>query len=130
MPDSILGPLPETMAGNVRVWSLRACKQVIIPEGVERIGSRWFWGSDVESVTISASVKEIGVGAFGKCKNLKEVVFTERSQLKTIKRSAFNCCDSLANINLPEGLEKIELGVFCETGLENVEFPASLRTIG
>ena len=52
---------------------------MVIPEGVERVGNNWFCGSEVKSVTISVSVKEIGIGAFGKCKNLKEVVFEERS---------------------------------------------------
>ena len=32
-------------------------------------------------------------------------------------------------MTFPEGLEKIDLNAFEETELENIEFPASLRTI-
>ena len=35
----------------------------------------------------------------------------------------------MKTVELPEGLEKIGLEAFMESGLENVEFPASLRTI-
>ena len=61
------GPPAGTMAGNTRVWDLRELKEVVIPEGVERIGNYWFYGCEVESVIIPASVKEIGARAFCKC---------------------------------------------------------------
>ena len=32
-------------------------------------------------------------------------------------------------MTFPEGFEKIGISAFAESGLENVEFPASLRTI-
>ena len=46
-------------------------KEIISPEGTEKIGNHWFWGSGIESVTVPASVKEIGADAFYKCKSLK-----------------------------------------------------------
>ena len=46
-------------------------KDVVIPEGIEKIGNHWFWGSGIESVTVPASVREIGPDAFYKCKSLK-----------------------------------------------------------
>lgn len=49
---------PETMVGEVKLRDLRNLVQVIIPDGVERIGSYWFWGSLVEKMTIPASVRE------------------------------------------------------------------------
>ena len=54
-------------------------KELIIPEGIEKIGKYWFCDSAVESVVIPASVKEICVDAFFKCMNLKEVTFAEGS---------------------------------------------------
>ena len=44
----------------MRAWDLRNCKEAVIPEGAERIGNHWFWGSEVKSVVIPASVREIG----------------------------------------------------------------------
>ena len=46
-------------------------KDVVIPEGIEKIGNHWFWGSGIESVTVPASVREIETNAFYKCKSLK-----------------------------------------------------------
>ena len=63
------------MAGKQRVWDLRSLKQVVIPDGVEKIGSYWFYGTDVEEVTIPASVTEIGTEAFCSCKKLTKVTF-------------------------------------------------------
>lgn len=67
------------MAGNEKVWDLRNFKQVVIPAGIERIGNHWFWGSEIESITIPVSVKEIGTDAFCNCKKLKGVAFAEGS---------------------------------------------------
>ena len=54
----------QTTIGKVRLqdqWSLRS---VVIPEGLEKVGSYWFIFSDIESVEIPGSVTEIGAGAF------------------------------------------------------------------
>ena len=88
MPEAAkIGPPVETMAGDARVWDLRELREVVIPEGVEKIGNYWFYGSDIESVTTPASVREIGFLAFFCCKNLK-------------------------NIKLSDGLEEIGLNAF------------------
>ena len=51
------------------------------------------------------------------------------SRLRTIGKAAFRNCHELAKMNFPERLEKIGQYTFKETKLEDVEFPASLRTI-
>ena len=67
------------MVGGVSIQDLRKVKELVIPEGTERIGNYWFCDCAVESVVIPASVKEIGVDAFFKCRNLKKVTFMEGS---------------------------------------------------
>lgn len=43
LPESArIGPLPETMIGGVRVWDLKELRSIVVPDGVERIGSYWF----------------------------------------------------------------------------------------
>ena len=54
-------------------------KVVVIPDGVEKIGNNWFWGSRVENVRIPASVREIGNCAFRNCKKLRQITFSESS---------------------------------------------------
>lgn len=147
-----VGPPPETMAGNAKVWDLRKQKNVVIPDGVERIGNQWFRGCEVESVTVPASVREIGADAFSECESLREVVFQGQSKLKTIGKGAFSGCKNLAKIDLPreltsiedmafygcESLEDIKLPdrlervgeyCFCGNGLRKIDFPASMKEI-
>ena len=71
MPSSTeIGPMPGTMMGNENVWDLRNCETLVIPEGIERIGNHWFWGSEIENVVVPASVKKIEMAAFRNCKDL------------------------------------------------------------
>ena len=67
------------MVGGQLLWDLRALGSVSIPEGVERIGCYWFYESEVESVEIPASVRELGVEAFGNCEKLRCITFAEGS---------------------------------------------------
>lgn len=124
-------PPPKTMMGSVRVWDLRNCKQVVIPDGIERIGNQWFWGSEIASVTIPTNVREIGPDTFRNSKNLREVVFQEKSRLKSIRDGVFYYCGNLAKINLPEGLTSIEDGVFCScVNLKSIKLPDKLEKVG
>ena len=74
---------------DTKILDLRNCKHMVIPDGVEKIGNHWFCGSEIESVEIPASVKEIGVDAFFRCKNLKSVVFAENGKLEKIRAEVF-----------------------------------------
>ena len=85
---------------------LREQKDVVIPDGVERIGSYWFYNSDVESVTVSASVRVIGADAFYGCARLKRVEFVPESKL-----------------------EQLEMGCFAGSGIESITFPTSVALI-
>ena len=72
LPDSVrFLPSREVMISGKHLSELREQKEVVIPDGVERIGSCWFRGSAVERVTIAASVKSIGANAFYGCEQLK-----------------------------------------------------------
>ena len=63
---------------------------MVIPKGIEKIGNRWFAGSDIESVTIPASASEIQAGAFYCCRGLAKVEFEQPgSLLRVIGREAF-----------------------------------------
>lgn len=53
--------VPAALAGGMRIQDLRLMKHVVIPNSVDKIGAYWFWGSEIEKVTIMASVREIAV---------------------------------------------------------------------
>lgn len=87
LPETVkVGPLPTTTVGKISVWDLRDLKRAVIPEGAERVGSYWFWGSDVEEVIIPSSAREIGAGAFGNCKKLAKVEFAGVKAASTIAK--------------------------------------------
>lgn len=93
-----VGPLPETMIGNMRIWDLRKLKDVTVPDGAERIGNQWFWRAEIEKITVPVSVQEIGTNAFCECKKLREIVFEEGSKLKVVRKEAFGNCKSIKGI--------------------------------
>ena len=71
IPDHAYVHLPsEPMMGKTRVDDLLHCRYVVIPDGVERVGSYWFWKASIISVEFSTSVREIGVDAFCNCRYL------------------------------------------------------------
>ena len=97
---------------------------MVIPKGIEKIGNRWFAGSDIESVTIPASARKIQADAFSCCRGLAKVEFEQTgSLLKVIGKEAFYGCSSLRTIDLPNGLEEIGFRAFRETGLESIVTP-------
>ena len=59
-------------------------KNIIIPEGTEKIENYWFWRSEIESVTIPTSVREIGPDVFYNCRQLKRVTIAVGSQLEKL----------------------------------------------
>lgn len=56
------------------------------------------------SITISKNIIEIEKHAFDSCKNLREVIFLEDSELTTIQNEAFKKCISLTNITIPKNV--------------------------
>ena len=66
---------------------LRKLKKVVAPDETEYIGNYWFWGSDVESVTLPSDIRKIGVEAFCNCKKLEKLTF---KKVKAKKNSTMN----------------------------------------
>ena len=123
-------PPSGTMAGSARVWDLRRLREAVVPEGTERIGPYWFWGSDVERVVLPASVREVSASAFCNCKRLREVVFAEGSKLLELEEHTFCGCSGLARVLLPDGLRKIGDHCFSGCGVREFRAPPGLREIG
>lgn len=122
--------LSAPRVGDVLVQDLKQLKDVVIPEGVERIGNYWFWGSNIESVEIPASVREIGGCAFCNCENLKRVVFAEGSRLEKIGPWSF-CNTGIAEICIPNGAKEIQRGAFTRCSkLTSICLSEGLERIG
>ena len=89
---------------------------MIIPEGTEYIGERWFMNCQVENLMIPASVTAIENEAFYNCKHLKSVTFAKGSRLEKIGSRCFYGT-GIEKIVIPRGVEKIQDGTFshCES---------------
>lgn len=104
--------------------------EVIIPDGVTRIGFRAFLAaSSVTSVVIPDSVKNIGNQAFKNNTRLTNIVFG--SGLIEIGSQAFQNANKLTSLNLPDSLTFIGNDAFRDTvKLTSVTFGNNLNNIG
>ena len=80
-------------------------RDVVIPDGVTRIGHSAFHGKEIETVVIPEGVTEIGRHAFEKCRKLRKVTLPET--VKLIGEEAFYVCPSLREVRVPAGAETI-----------------------
>lgn len=91
--------------GKTVVYSNGVSGNLVIPEGVETIGTDAFSHSNVSSVSLP-------------------------STLKNIQASAFYCARNLKSVSLPEGLCGIGPCAFQETGISAIKIPKSCTYIG
>ena len=107
---------------------IKGCKNSEIPQEVTEIGDYAFTNSSITQVIIPNGVTRIGNAAFGECNALLSIEIP--SSVKTIERNAFNRCESLKKVILNDGLEEIKEGAFyCCHALESIIVPASVSTI-
>lgn len=105
--------------------------RIVIPEGVTTIGEGafpWWENSKITSVTMPDSVTTIERRAIQSTSMTKLVL---SKNLKSIGEDAFVGNKKLKTVNLPYGLERIDVGAFggC-TSLVNMTIPATVKYIG
>jgi hypothetical protein len=105
-------------------------KNVVIPaeiEGLPVVGINFEGDRKITSVTIPSTITSM---QFGDCTNLKTVNFADGIQDITagvFGSGAFAGCTSLAKINLPNGLKKIDSDAFSGcTALKSIIIPESV----
>lgn len=109
--DVLLNGLTEVTDSYVDKFATNELTDVIIPEGVKRIGDYAFnLCKGLRSVVISNSVTTVGKYAFGRCKKLISV--TLGNGVIRIKDSAFAWCENLASITIPDNVTKLGDDVF------------------
>ena len=100
-----------------------------VPEGIEKISAKAFYGTGLESVSLPEGLKEIGAYAFADC-FLYEVALP--STVKKLGSHAFSDCENqwLKIVKLNEGLEEIGDRAFEDTAIKKIRLPSSLKAIG
>ena len=92
--------------------------------------------SSLRKIVLPSTLRKLDEHAFEGCSKLESVVFSERNANETDKESleilqkAFYDCPSLTEINLPNGLKKIDYLTFsgCES-LKSLEIPDSVVAV-
>ena len=126
-------------------------KEFIISKSIIRISDNAFSDcTELESITIPGSTKEIGNYAFCGCTNLKSVII--ENGVEEIGKWAFSDCPNLESIAIPGSVKIINANLFdsslkyvtigngveyigkeafyFETNLESVTIPGSVKKIG
>jgi len=84
-------------------------------------------GKKEKSYTLPAGVKRIGPSAFAGAQYLSEVIADK--ELEIIDDSAFEGA-KIEKVQLNEGLQKMEYGVFAHSDIIEVNLPDSLKNVG
>lgn len=83
----------------------------------------------IEKITISGSIKTIGINAFAGCTNLKEVIMSD--SVTEVGEEAFAGCESLTTVTLSNSITEIKSNTFKDcTQLKDISEPNALKIIG
>ena len=102
---------------------------VVLPKSVVEIKEKAFYGSDIVSIIIPESVKEIGANAFSYCCSLTKVCINDG--IKEIKKDTFSGCSGLTSITIPNSVTSIGRDAFhgC-CNLKSLIIPEGVTIIG
>lgn len=141
----------EIVAGELRGYHGESAN-VIIPDGVVKIGNHCFEMLNIQSVSIPDSVTEIDAFAFANCSSLKEITIpnsvkyigieafhyccnleeiTIPNSVTCIDKRAFSSCINLKKVIISNSISEIKAGTFegCEK-INNVNIPSGIVSIG
>lgn len=97
-----------------------------IPYGVETISRYAFSYSLIESVTFPTTVKVIDYSSFSQCYKLKDVNLNEG--LTKIDEFAFNYCYNISYLKLPSTIKTIANRCFSFTDIRTIEIPENVES--
>ena len=109
----------------------RYLEEIIIPNGVLKLGNRVFSGCDIDlkEIAIPNSVIDIGNEAFYGCSNLKSIQFPQHIKKISMKCLAF--CESIESIILPKEILEIEdFAFFYCKKMASITFTNAILRIG
>ena len=125
--------LPSSVK-NIGSYAFQKCLNLstaTVPEGVEVIGSSAFSGcTSLTSIALPASIKEVGEAAFFNCTAMISATFAPGSQQVKLGNQMFMGCQRLVNITLPQSIDGMgeEMFMNCMT-LAEVEIPQGVNSI-
>jgi hypothetical protein len=113
---------------NAVISSELSVRNVIIPDGIQKIGAFAFYKREIDIIQFPSSLKRIEAFAFSDCKNLKSLVFPDT--LSWIGDLAFYKCSSVQEIWFSNNLEYIGEGAFDGCSVRELILPDNVQEIG
>ena len=102
---------------------------VVLPNGVDTIEQRAFYGCSLRHIELPQSLKYIGPSAFDGATSLASLTIPEN--VSNIPSTMCYGCSSLKSVTLPEGIKAIENFAFANcNSLSNINIPQSVQSIG
>ena len=108
----------------------KGVRRIKIRDGTRMIAAGAFEDREfIEGVYIPKSVEIICEYAFYNCSRLKEVYFSEGSNLSELRSCTFGQCTSLEEIEMPENLKKIQDHVFINCAFKTITVPENVEYV-
>lgn len=121
--------LPEGLqAIGKRAFYGAGLREIRFPDSLQTIDTWGFNDTQLESVVLPLGLTEASAWSFGSCHKLKKVEF--RHMPKRLHPFMFSNCDSLEELVFPEGVEKVNLDDFrrCKAFMR-IHIPDSVNDI-
>lgn len=129
--DAIITGKTDYAANTLPAYSLMGTKlsSVTLPASLVEIGEGALSSTPLTAITIPATVTTIGMGAFSDCDQLTSVEIP--ASVTSLASHAFMDCDNLKTVKIGNGILSINEATFARCySLYDVTLPASLKTIG
>ena len=122
------GSNPLSMGANLYLNGALVT-ELVIPEGIERLGSAFTKCLSIKRLVIPGSVKSIGDNAFAGCLKLSDV--TIGNGVNSVGKCAFEDCDSLTRVTISDSVTSVgnSAFAFC-SNLTDVYMGNGVETIG
>lgn len=105
--------------------------KVILPEGIEKIGSYAFANlTALEEIVLPSTLEAIEYGAFVGCTSLEKISFSGGNNLKIINQNAFENCDLQGKLELPSICVISDYAFAGNQDLEGITTGETLLSVG
>ena len=103
-------------------------REVRFPDSLQTIDTWGFHNTQLESIVLPLGLQDASAWSFGSCRNLRKVEFRHMPQ--RLHPMMFSNCDSLEEVILPDGIEKVNLDDFrrCKEFMR-IHIPDSVKDI-
>lgn len=132
IPDNAFWHQEEQVNPNEEVIYTISLKNIILPEGVTRIGEKAFaYATKLEKINFPSTLEFIGNASFTDCISLSNNPLTIPDGISEIGGFTFyNCSNLKGTVVLPSTIRLIGDSAFYNTGIETCNFPDGLQSIG